>query len=647
MPTVTLPDGSTRSYDLPVSPATIAADIGPGLAKAAMLAVVDGQEWDLTREIENDASLALLTAKDDAILATIRHDAAHVMAEAVRELYPETQVTIGPSIENGFYYDFHRETAFSEEDLAAIETRMHEIVDRDEPIIRNVWTRDEAVAFYKTNNEPFKIELVEAIPAGETVTFYQQGEFIDLCRGPHLASTGRMGHAFKLMSVAGAYWRGDSNRPMLQRIYGTAWRTEKELNAYLHMLEEAEKRDHRKLGKQLGFFHLQEEATGSVFWHADGWTIYREIETYMRRRLEEGGYGEVKTPQLVDRALWEASGHWDKFRENMFTAEAEDDRTLALKPMNCPCHVQIFRQGIKSYRDLPLRMAEFGSCHRNEPSGALHGIMRVRAFTQDDAHIFCTEDQITSESVRFCELLQSVYADFGFEDIRVKFSDRPEVRAGEDDVWDRAESALTDACDAAELETVLNPGEGAFYGPKLEFVLRDAIGRDWQCGTLQVDFVLPERLDAEYVAEDGNRHRPVMLHRAILGSLERWIGIIIEQYSGRMPSWLAPTQVVVASITDSANAYAETVTAAARAAGLRANSDLRNEKISYKVREHSVMKVPYILAVGGREEEAGTVALRRLGSNEQQVIPMEEALAMLRGESLPPDLARREAMAAE
>ena len=647
MPIVTLPDGSTRSYDTPVSPATIAADIGPGLAKAAMLAVVDGQEWDMTRKIEADSSLELLTVKDDNILATIRHDAAHVMAEAVLELYPETQVTIGPSIENGFYYDFHRETAFSDEDLAAIEARMHEIVDRDEPIIRNVWTHDEAVAFYKQNNEPFKIELVEAIPAGETVTFYQQGDFIDLCRGPHLASTGRMGHAFKLMSVAGAYWRGDSNRPMLQRIYGTAWRTEKELNAYLHMLEEAEKRDHRKLGKQLGFFHLQEEATGSVFWHPSGWTIYREIESYMRRRLEEGGYDEVKTPQLVDRALWEASGHWDKFRENMFTAEAEDDRTLALKPMNCPCHVQIFRQGIKSYRDLPLRMAEFGSCHRNEPSGALHGIMRVRAFTQDDAHIFCTEDQITSESVIFCELLQSIYADFGFEDIRVKFSDRPEVRAGEDDVWDRAESALTDACDAAELETVLNPGEGAFYGPKLEFVLRDAIGRDWQCGTLQVDFVLPDRLDAEYVAEDGNRHRPVMLHRAILGSLERWIGIIIEQYSGRMPPWLAPTQVVVASITDSANGYAEQVSEAFRAAGMRASSDLRNEKISYKVREHSVMKVPYILAVGGREEEAGTVALRRLGFNEQQVMPMQEALGMLRSESLPPDLARCAAMAAE
>ena len=647
MPTVTLPDGSTRSYDAPVTPAQVAADIGPGLAKAAMLAVVDGDEWDIGRVIETDAALSLVTSKDDAILATIRHDAAHVMAEAVLELYPETQVTIGPSIENGFYYDFYRETAFGEDDLAAIEKRMHDIVDRDEPIIRNVWSRDEAVAFYRERNEPFKIELVEAIPAGETVTFYQQGDFIDLCRGPHLASTGRMGHAFKLMSLAGAYWRGDSSRPMLQRIYGTAWRTEKELNAYLHMLEEAEKRDHRKLGKQLNFFHLQEEAVGSVFWHPKGWTMYREIEAYVRRRLESDGYDEVKTPQLVDRALWEASGHWDKFRENMFTADAEDDRTLALKPMNCPCHVQIFRQGIKSYRDLPLRMAEFGSCHRNEPSGALHGIMRVRAFTQDDAHIFCTEDQITAESVKFCALLQSIYADFGFEEVRVKFSDRPEVRAGEDDVWDRAESALTDATKAARLETTLNPGEGAFYGPKLEFVLRDAIGRDWQCGTLQVDFVLPERLDAEYVAEDGSRRRPVMLHRAILGSMERWIGIIIEQFAGRMPPWLAPVQVVVASITDSANDYAQKVADAAAARGLRVETDLRNEKISYKVREHSVSKVPFILAVGGREEEAGTVALRRLGSNDQQVIDMAEALDQLRGESLPPDMARSVDIAAE
>ena len=638
MPQITLPDGSVRSYDAPVTAATIASDIGPGLAKAALIAVVDGDEWDLSRPIESDATVALVTAKDDAALALLRHDCAHVMAEAVLELFPETQVTIGPSIENGFYYDFHRETAFSEDDLASIEQRMHDIVDRDETIVRSVWSRDEAVAFYQKNNEPFKVELVEAIPADQTVTFYQQGDFIDLCRGPHAPSTGKIGHAFKLMKVAGAYWRGDSNRPMLQRIYGTAWTSEKDLNAYLTMLEEAEKRDHRKLGKQLGLFHLQEEAAGSVFWHAKGWVLYREIEAYVRRRLDAAGYSEVKTPQLVDRSLWEASGHWEKFGENMFTAQSEDERTLALKPMNCPCHVQIFRQGIKSYRDLPLRMAEFGSCHRNEPSGALHGIMRVRAFNQDDAHIFCTEDQITDESVKFCALLQSIYADFGFHDVRVKFSDRPGVRAGDDATWDRAEAALTDATNAAKLDTVLNPGEGAFYGPKLEFVLRDAIGRDWQCGTLQVDFVLPDRLDAEFVGEDGNRHRPVMLHRAILGSMERWIGILIEQYAGRMPAWLAPVQIVVASITDSANDYARQIAAAAAAAGLRVETDLRNEKISYKVREHSVMKVPFILAVGGREAGDGTVALRRLGSNDQQVLDAHEAIAMLRDESLAPDM---------
>ena len=641
MPNITLPDGSVRSYDGPVTAATIASDIGPGLAKAALIAVVDGDEWDLSRPIETDAAVALVTAKDEAALALLRHDCAHVMAEAVLELFPETQVTIGPAIENGFYYDFHRDTAFSEDDLAAIEKRMHEIVDRDEAIVRSVWSRDDAVAFYQKNNEPFKVELVEAIPADETVTFYQQGNFIDLCRGPHAPSTGKIGHAFKLMKVAGAYWRGDSNRPMLQRIYGTAWTSEKDLTAYLTMLEEAEKRDHRKLGKQLGLFHLQEEAAGSVFWHAKGWVLYREIEAYVRRRLDAAGYSEVKTPQLVDRSLWEASGHWEKFGENMFTAQSEDERTLALKPMNCPCHVQIFRQGIKSYRDLPLRMAEFGSCHRNEPSGALHGIMRVRAFTQDDAHIFCTEDQITEESVKFCALLQSIYADFGFDDVRVKFSDRPDVRAGDDATWDRAEAALTDATHAAGLDTVLNPGEGAFYGPKLEFVLRDAIGRDWQCGTLQVDFVLPDRLDAEYVGEDGNRHRPVMLHRAILGSMERWIGILIEQYSGRMPAWLAPVQIVVASITDSANDYAREVAARAAAAGLRVETDLRNEKISYKVREHSVMKVPFILAVGGREAEAGTVALRRLGSNDQQVLDANETILMLRDESLAPDMQSR------
>jgi len=641
MPNITLPDGSQRNYDGPVTPATVAADIGPGLAKAALLAVVDGAEWDLSRPIDGDASLSLITAKDTAALALLRHDCAHVMAEAVLELFPETQVTIGPAIENGFYYDFHRETAFSEDDLAAIEARMHEIVDRDEEIVRSVWTRDEAVDFYKKNNEPFKVELVEAIPADETVTFYRQGDFIDLCRGPHLPSTGKLGHAFKLMKVAGAYWRGDSNRPMLQRIYGTAWATDKDLTAYLTMLEEAEKRDHRKLGRQLGLFHLQEEAAGSVFWHAKGWVLYREIEAYVRRRLDAAGYSEVKTPQLVDRSLWEASGHWEKFGENMFTAQSEDERTLALKPMNCPCHVQIFRQGIKSYRDLPLRMAEFGSCHRNEPSGALHGIMRVRAFTQDDAHIFCTEDQITDESVKFCALLQSIYADFGFTDVRVKFSDRPDVRAGDDATWDRAEAALTAATEAAGLDTVLNPGEGAFYGPKLEFVLRDAIGRDWQCGTLQVDFVLPDRLDAEYVGDDGNRHRPVMLHRAILGSMERWIGILIEQYAGRMPGWLAPVQLVVAAITDNANDYAEQVAAAAAAAGLRVETDLRNEKISYKVREHSLMKVPFILAVGGREAEAGTVALRRLGSNDQQALAIDAAIALIKQDSLPPDLAEK------
>ena len=641
MPTISLPDGSERQYDAAVTPAQIASDIGPGLAKAAMAAVVDGADWDLTRAIEEDSTVELITAKNtDAALELVRHDCAHIMAEAVLELYPDTQVTIGPAIENGFYYDFHREQPFTTDDLDAIEKRMHDIVDRDEPIERAVWTRDEAVAFYREKNEPFKIELVEAIPQDETVSYYTQGQFIDLCRGPHLPSTGRAGHAFKLMKVAGAYWRGDSNRPMLQRIYGTAWLTEKDLAQYLTMLEEAEKRDHRKLGRQLDFFHLQEEAAGSVFWHAKGWTLYREIEMYMRRRLDEAGYSEVKTPQLVDRSLWEASGHWDKFGDNMFTAETTEDRTLALKPMNCPGHVQIYRQGVKSYRDLPLRMAEFGSCHRNEPSGALHGIMRVRAFTQDDAHIFCTEDQINSESVAFCNLLQDIYADFGFEDIRVKFSDRPEVRAGDDATWDKAEAALRDATAAAELETVLNPGEGAFYGPKLEFVLRDAIGRDWQCGTLQVDFVLPERLDAEYVAEDGARHRPVMLHRAILGSLERWIGILIEQYSGRMPVWLSPVQVVIAPITDSANDYAEQVHTAALAAGLRTEIDTRNEKIGYKIREHSTAKVPFILAVGGREAEAGTVALRRLGSDKQEIISLDEVMVMLADEAMAPDLKR-------
>ncbi len=638
MPVITLPDGSKRQFDQPVTAYEVAADIGPGLAKAALAARMNGDLIDLSMVIKDDVSLALVTAKDDDALALIRHDCAHVLAEAVLELYPETQVTIGPSIENGFYYDFYRETPFSEQDLAAIETRMHDIVDRDEEITREVWTRDEAVAFYRKNNEPFKVELVDAIPQDETVTFYRQGDFIDLCRGPHAPSTKKIGHAFKLMTVAGAYWRGDSTRPMLQRIYGTAFFSDKDLSAYLTMLEEAEKRDHRKLGKALELFHIQEEATGSVFWHPKGWTMYRVIESYMRRRLDQANYKEVKTPQLIDRSLWEKSGHWDKFRENMFTAESEGDRILALKPMNCPGHVQIYRQGITSYRDLPLRMAEFGSCHRNEPSGALHGIMRVRAFTQDDAHIFCTEDQIDSEGRAFCDLLLDIYRDFGFDEVRVKFSDRPPVRAGDDATWDRAEAALQSATKAAKLETTLNPGEGAFYGPKLEFVLRDAIGRDWQCGTLQVDFVLPDRLDAEYVAEDGSRKRPVMLHRAILGSMERWIGILIEQYAGRMPPWLAPVQLVVAPITDAAKSYAAEVRERAATMGFRVEFDGRNEKISYKVREHSVAKVPFIIAVGEREMAERSIALRRLGENGQETLPMDEALATLAKEITPPDM---------
>jgi threonyl-tRNA synthetase len=637
MPSITLPDGSVRSYDQPVTAAQVAADIGPGLAKAAFVAEVDGKPVDLNHPITEDSKLALITRKDAAALEHIRHDCAHVLAEAVLELYPGTQVTIGPSIENGFYYDFYREEPFSTDDLAQIEQRMHEIVDRDEAISREEWTREQAIAHYKATNEPFKVELAEAIPEGETISFYRQGNFLDLCRGPHGPSTKGIGHAFKLMKVAGAYWRGDSRNPMLQRIYGTAFADEKALKAHLTMIEEAEKRDHRKLGRELDLFHIQEEAVGSVFWHPHGWTLYRAIETYIRGRLDDAGYQEIKTPQLIDRSLWEASGHWDKFRENMFTANSDEDRVLALKPMNCPGHVQVYKQGLKSYRDLPLRLSEFGSCHRNEPSGALHGIMRVRAFTQDDAHIFCTEDQITEESIKFCDLLKSIYKDFGFEDIRIKFSDRPEVRAGEDAVWDRAEGALREACDAAQLDTTLNPGEGAFYGPKLEFVLRDAIGRDWQCGTLQVDFVLPERLDATYIAETGERKRPVMLHRAIFGSMERWIGILIEQYAGRFPLWLSPVQAVVTTITNDADDYAREVAAAAKKAGLRVALDLRNEKINYKVREHSEAKIPAILVVGAREATERAVALRRLGGKAQEVLALDEAIHRLVGEATPPN----------
>jgi len=643
--TLTLPDGSSRQVAAGTTGAAVAAGIGPGLAKAALAVRVNGALWDLSRAIENDAAIEIITAKSgEAALELIRHDCAHVMAEAVKELYPETQVTIGPAIENGFYYDFARPAPFTPEDLDKIEARMREIVARNETIEREVWNRNEAVEFFKEQGEHYKAEIIESIPAADDVTLYRQGEFIDLCRGPHLPTTGKLGKAFKLMKVAGAYWRGDSRNEMLQRIYGTAWASDKDLADYLTRLEEAERRDHRRLGREMNLFHIQEEAVGSVFWHPKGWSLYRTVESYIRDRLEQSGYVEVKTPILVDRALWVASGHWEKFADAMFTAsprsdeakKSEGERVLAIKPMNCPCHVQIFRQGIKSYRDLPLRMAEFGSCHRFEPSGALHGLMRVRAFTQDDAHIFCTEDQITSETKAFCDLLLSVYRDFGFTEVVVKFSDRPETRAGSDEIWDRAEGALKEAVEAAGLGTILNPGEGAFYGPKLEFVLRDAIGRDWQCGTLQVDFVLPERLDASYMAEDGNRHRPVMLHRAILGSFERFLGILIEQYAGAFPLWLAPLQVVIATITSDGDDYAREVRDTLEAAGLRCELDLSNEKIGYKVREHSVAKVPVILAIGKREAEERTVAMRRLGSQKQESLALEEARARLAAEAQAP-----------
>ncbi|MEW5703824.1 MAG: threonine--tRNA ligase [Pseudomonadota bacterium] len=636
MITITLPDGSTRPYEGPVTGLEIAEAIGKGLARAAVAIRVNGALWDLTRPIAQDAEIAVVTRGTEEGREILRHDAAHVMAEAVKELYPETQVTIGPAIAHGFYYDFARKEPFAPEDLEKIEKRMHAIVARDEQIAREVWNREEAIAFFKDAGEHYKAEIIEAIPAGEPITLYRQGNFIDLCRGPHLPSTGRLGKGIKLMKLAGAYWRGDSKNAMLQRIYGTAWADEKELKDHLFRLEEAARRDHRKLGKEMGLFHLQEEAVGSIFWHPKGWTLYRTVQTYIRRRLDAAGYVEVQTPSLVDRALWEQSGHWEKFREHMFTAESEE-RMLALKPMNCPGHVQIFRQGLKSYRDLPLRMAEFGSCHRNEPSGALHGLMRVRAFTQDDAHIFCTEDQITAETKAFCGLLLKVYEDFGFADVVVKFADRPPVRAGADAIWDRAEAALRGAAEASGLNVALNPGEGAFYGPKLEFVLKDAIGREWQCGTLQADFVLPERLNASYVAEDGEKHRPVMLHRAILGSIERFIGVLLEHYAGRLPVWLAPVQAVVTPITNETDAYAGEVADRLRQAGLRVELDLRNEKINYKVREHSLAKVPILLAVGGREAKERTVSIRQLGGQAQESLALEEAAARLALEAAPPD----------
>ena len=643
--TITLPDGSERPYSQGITGAEIASDIGPGLAKAALAVKIDGVLSDLDLPINSSTDLAIVTVKDELdALELIRHDAAHILAMAVQELYPGTQVTIGPVIDNGFYYDFARAEPFTPDDLEKIEARMKDIVDRDEVTRREVWSRDKAIEHFKGMGEHYKAELIEAIPEGQDISIYYHGDWHDLCRGPHLASTGKIGKAFKLMKLAGAYWRGDSNNEMLQRIYGTAWRNDKELKAHLHMLEEAEKRDHRKIGREMELFHFQEEATGMIFWHSKGWTIWTQLEAYMRRRLDKAGYVEVKTPQLVDRKLWEQSGHWEKFREHMFIAEVDEEharekRVSALKPMNCPCHVQIFNQGLKSYRDLPLRMAEFGSCHRYEPSGALHGIMRVRGFTQDDAHIFCTEDQIEGETQKFIDLLASIYTDLGFPDFTIKFSDRPDVRAGSDETWDKAEHALLEATQATGYEFTTNPGEGAFYGPKLEFVLRDAIGRDWQCGTLQVDFVLPERLGANYVAEDSAKHRPVMLHRAILGSFERFIGILIEQYAGRFPMWLAPTQIVVTTIVSEADDFANRATDAMRDAGLRVETDLRNEKINYKIREHSIAKVPVIAVIGRREAEEGTVTIRRLGSKEQQTFALDAFISMLVGEATPPDLA--------
>ncbi len=635
---ICLPDGSERQYDAPITGAQLAADIGPGLAKAALAIRLDGEERDLATLIATDATVSIITRKDDAALELLRHDCAHVMAEAVQELFPDTQVTIGPAIEDGFYYDFARKEAFTPEDLVAIEARMHEIVKRDEAIVREEWDRDEAVEFFRSKGEEYKAEIIASIPAGEPIGLYRQGEFIDLCRGPHLPSTKALGDGFKLTRLAGAYWRGDSNNEMLQRIYGTCWRDKKELKAYLHRMEEAEKRDHRRLGKEMDLFHFQDEAAGMPFWHAKGWTIYRELQDYIRGKLFAAEYQEVNTPIMVDRTLWEKSGHAEKFGEHMYQVESEE-RTFAIKPMNCPCHVQIFNQDIVSYRDLPLRMAEFGSCHRYEPSGALHGLMRARSFVQDDAHIFCTEDQITSETVAFCELLLEVYKDLGFEEVTIMFADRPEIRAGSDAVWDQAEAALMEAVKATGLDYKLNPGEGAFYGPKLEFHLKDTIGRSWQCGTLQVDFVLPERLDANYIGEDSARHRPVMLHRAILGSLERFIGILIEHHAGRFPMWLAPTQVTVATITSDADDYAQQIYADLRKAGIRAELDIRNEKINYKVREHSVAKVPAIFVVGRNEAESGEVSIRRLGSKDQSVTDFSDALENIVLEATPPHAA--------
>ncbi|MGH1378999.1 MAG: threonine--tRNA ligase [Alphaproteobacteria bacterium] len=648
---ITMPDGSVREYDSGTTGMDIAQSISKSLAKASIAIKLNGELSDLSLPIISDTSIEIVKRADADALEMIRHDAAHVMAEAVQSLFPGTQVTIGPSIENGFYYDFARDEPFSTDDMAAIEKEMRKIVERGAAFEREIWDRNEAIAYFKGKGEIYKAELIEDLPESEDITIYRQGDWLDLCRGPHMPTTRNVGTAFKLLKVAGAYWRGDSSRAMLTRIYGTAWRDEKELKAYMHQLEEAEKRDHRKLGNEMDLFHFQSEAQGSVFWHPKGFTIYNQLEAYIRRRLDDAGYNEIKTPQLIDNKLWEASGHWGKYRENMFVVPDEIpntdedgpvvsddafDKLMALKPMNCPAHVQVFNQGTKSYRDLPLRLAEFGCCHRNEAHGALHGLMRVRQMTQDDAHIFCTEDQITSESVAFCDLMKAVYSDLGFDDVKIVLALRPDERAGTDEVWDKAEDGLRQALIKAGLEFEEAENEGAFYGPKIEYHIRDAIGRSWQCGTLQLDFVLPERLDASYVGEDGAKHRPVMLHRAILGSLERFIGVMIESYAGKLPLWLAPTQCVVATITGKADEYAKEVHQMLIDAGVRAELDIRNEKINYKVREHSVGKVPALFVVGVREAEEKTVAIRRLGSKNQSVESLDSALSFLKEEIKPP-----------
>ena len=638
MVSLTFPDGNKRDFDGAVTGAEVAQSISKSLAKKAVAMKLNGELSDLSDPIERDVEIEIVTRDDPAALELIRHDTAHIMAEAVQELFPGTQVTIGPVIDNGFYYDFDREEPFHPEDLPAIEKKMREIIGRGAPFTKEVWKRDKAKKVFKEMGEDYKVELVDAIPEGDDIRIYKQGDWFDLCRGPHMPATSKAGNAFKLLSIAGAYWRGDSNNQMLQRIYGTAWASDKDLKAYLTMLEEAEKRDHRRLGREMDLYHFQEEAPGSVFWHAKGWTLFLELIAYMRRKQNAAGYIEVNSPDMMDKALWEKSGHWEKFGENMFTTQTPDERVYCCKPMNCPGHVQIFKHGLKSYRELPIKISEFGKVHRYEPSGALHGLLRVRHFTQDDAHIFCTREQITQECVTVNDLILSIYRDFGFEDVVIKFSDRPEKRVGSDEVWDESEAALKTAVEAAGMECELNPGEGAFYGPKLEYVLRDAIGRDWQCGTLQVDLNLPERLGAFYIGADGEKYTPVMLHRAMFGSLERFAGILVEQHAGRFPLWLAPLQVVVATIVSEADSYAQEVLSILEQAGLRGEVDLRNEKINYKVREHSLAKVPVMFVCGKREAEEGTVSIRRLGSKDQRVLPLDDAIASLVGEAVPPDL---------